>query len=32
VVEELLEFEERLPRATIQKILWDNPRSFYGLT
>ena len=32
VVEELLEFEEQLPRETIQKILWDNPRRFYGLT
>jgi predicted TIM-barrel fold metal-dependent hydrolase len=32
VVEELLEFEEKLPRETIQKILWDNPRRFYGLT
>ena len=31
VVSELLEFEERLPRKTVQKILWDNPRSFYDL-
>jgi len=31
VVDELLEFEQQLPRATIQKILWDNPRRFYGL-
>jgi predicted TIM-barrel fold metal-dependent hydrolase len=32
VVDELLEFEQQLPRSTIQKILWDNPRRFYGLT
>ena len=31
VVDEAVALEERLPRQTVQKILWDNPRRFYGL-
>jgi len=32
IVGELVELEKRLPRKTIQKILWDNPVRFYGLS
>ena len=31
VVDDAVALEERLPRDTVQKILWDNPRRFYGL-
>jgi len=32
IVGELVELEKRLPKRTIQKILWDNPVRFYGLS
>lgn len=32
IVGELVELESRLPKRTIQKILWDNPVRFYGLS
>lgn len=32
IVGELIELENRLPKRTIQKILWDNPVRFYGLS
>ncbi len=31
VVDEAVALEERLPHETVKKILWDNPRRFYGL-
>jgi predicted TIM-barrel fold metal-dependent hydrolase len=31
VVKDLVELEESLSKETLQKILWDNPRRFYGL-
>ncbi|BAY84763.1 putative amidohydrolase 2 [Calothrix parasitica NIES-267] len=31
IVQELVELEENLSKETVQKILWDNPRRFYGL-
>lgn len=32
IVEEVVELEERLPKKTVQKILWENPVRFYGLS
>jgi predicted TIM-barrel fold metal-dependent hydrolase len=31
IVEKAVALQERLPRKTVQKILWDNPVRFYGL-
>ena len=31
IVKEAVDLEERLPKETVQKILWDNPVRFYGL-
>ncbi len=31
VIEEVLGLQEQLSKKTVQKILWDNPRRFYGL-
>ena len=31
IIKETVALEERLSKQTIQKILWDNPRRFYGL-
>lgn len=31
IVAEMVKLEEKLSKETVQKILWDNPRSFYGL-
>lgn len=31
IVEEAVTLQERLPRKTVQKMLWDNPTRFYGL-
>ena len=31
IFEQLVELEEHLSRETVQKIVWDNPRRFYGL-
>lgn len=32
VVEDIIKLQEVIPKKTLQKILWDNPRRFYGLT
>jgi predicted TIM-barrel fold metal-dependent hydrolase len=32
IVEEVVGLRDRLSQKTVQKILWDNPRRFYGLT
>jgi uncharacterized protein len=31
IVEKAVALQERLPKKTVQKILWDNPVRFYGL-
>ncbi|HLP89622.1 MAG TPA: amidohydrolase family protein [Nostocaceae cyanobacterium] len=31
ITQQVVALEERLPKKTLQKILWDNPRRFYGL-
>lgn len=31
VIKEAIALQERLPKKTVQKILWDNPIRFYGL-
>ncbi len=31
IVEKVVALEERLPRITVQKLLWDNPARFCGL-
>lgn len=31
ITQQVVSLEERLPKRTLQKILWDNPRRFYGL-
>jgi predicted TIM-barrel fold metal-dependent hydrolase len=31
VVEDIIKLQEVIPKKTLQKILWDNPRRFYGL-
>ncbi len=31
VVKKVLELEAQLSQETVQKIVWDNPRHFYGL-
>jgi predicted TIM-barrel fold metal-dependent hydrolase len=32
IVDEVVGLQERLSKQTMQKILWDNPMSFYGLS
>jgi predicted TIM-barrel fold metal-dependent hydrolase len=32
IVKTVLELEAQLSKATVQKIVWDNPSRFYGLT
>lgn len=32
IVQEMVKLEETLSPETVQKILWDNPRRFYGLS
>jgi uncharacterized protein len=32
IVAEMVKLEESLSKETVQKILWDNPRRFYGLS
>ena len=32
IVTEMVKLEETLSKETVQKILWDNPRRFYGLS
>jgi uncharacterized protein len=31
IMKEAVMLQERLPKETVQKILWDNPRRFYGM-
>ncbi len=31
VVAEMVDLQEKIPKKTLQKILWDNPAHFYGL-
>jgi hypothetical protein len=31
VIKEAIALQEQLPKATVQKLLWDNPVRFYGL-
>lgn len=31
IIKDAVALEERLPRETVQKILWDNPMRYYGL-
>ena len=31
IMKEAVMLEEKLPKETVKKILWDNPRRFYGL-
>lgn len=32
IIKEAVQLEDRLSQQTVQKILWDNPSRFYGLT
>ena len=31
IIEKMMALEDSLSKETVQKIIWDNPRRFYGL-